>query len=151
MKNNTLASTVDTIASECLAVRMRLLNRTVTSIFDKALRPLGLKVSQLNVLVVVAQRGPVSPTDVGRVLHLEKSTLSRNVERIQRRGWVEVTAGKDNRSHLLQLTAKGERLLQNARSVWEQAQAKARAALGRTSAEALERAASRIWAADRVG
>ncbi|MFQ5502514.1 MAG: MarR family winged helix-turn-helix transcriptional regulator, partial [Phycisphaerae bacterium] len=81
MKNDALANTVDTIASECLAVRIRLLNRTITNIFDDALRPLGLKVSQLNVLVVVAKRGPVSPTEVGRVLHLEKSTLSRNTER----------------------------------------------------------------------
>ncbi len=53
MKKDTLTSTVDTIASECLAVRIRLLNRTVTHIFDEALRPLKVKVSQLNVLMVV--------------------------------------------------------------------------------------------------
>ena len=40
---------------------MRLLNRTVTSIFDEALRPLGVRVSQLNALMVVAQHGPISP------------------------------------------------------------------------------------------
>ena len=59
MKNDTLTSTVETIASECLAVRIRLLNRTVTNIFDAALRPLKVKVSQLNVLMVVADRKSV--------------------------------------------------------------------------------------------
>ncbi len=143
-----LTSTVDTLANECLAVRMRLLNRTVTNIFDKALRPLGIKVSQLNVLVVVAKRAPVSPTEVGRVLHLEKSTLSRNVERIQRRGWIEVAAGKDGRSHLLQVTVKGRRLLEKAHPLWQQAQGKAREVLGESGAKAVERAAGRVWSAD---
>ncbi len=151
MKSDTLTSTVDTIASECLAVRMRLLNRTVTNIFDAALRSLGIKVSQLNVLVVVAKRGPVSPTEVARVLHLEKSTLSRNVERIQRRGWIEVVAGKDGRSHLLEVTAKGRRLLEKAHPLWKRAQEKTRAVLGEGGAKAVVRAAGRVRSADRVG
>ena len=71
MKSDTLTKTVETIASDCLAVRIRLLNRTVTGIFDDALRPLGVKVSQLNVLMVVAKRGPTSPGDVARRLNME--------------------------------------------------------------------------------
>ncbi len=86
MKNNTLTNTVETIASECLAVRIRLLNRTVTNIFDDSLRPLGVKVSQLNVLMVVAKRGPISPGDVARRLNMEKSTVSRNVDRMRTHG-----------------------------------------------------------------
>ena len=88
MKNDTFANTVDTIASECLAVRIRLLNRSVTNIFDHALRPLGVKVSQLNVLTVVAKRGPISPRDVAKQLNMEKSTLSRNVDRMRAHGWL---------------------------------------------------------------
>ena len=38
----------DLIAGECLAVRVRLLNRTITGIYDEALRPLGMTVGQLN-------------------------------------------------------------------------------------------------------
>ena len=30
---------IDTIAGECIAVRMRMLNRMVTNIYDDALRP----------------------------------------------------------------------------------------------------------------
>ena len=57
MKHDTLTKTVEMIAGDCLAVRIRLLNRTVTNIYDQALRPLKVKVSQLNVLIVVAKRG----------------------------------------------------------------------------------------------
>lgn len=148
MKNDALANTVDTIASECLAVRIRLLNRTITNIFDDALRPLGLKVSQLNVLVVVAKRGPVSPTEVGRVLHLEKSTLSRNTERIRQRGWIEVVAGEDGRRIQLRITAKGKRLLEKTYPLWKQAQMRAQSILGDSGAKAIRRAAARVWSVE---
>ena len=42
------------MAQECLAVRVRLLNRTLTAIYDEALHPLGMTTGQLNVMVVVA-------------------------------------------------------------------------------------------------
>ena len=50
-RNQTESNVANVIASECLAVRVRLLNRAVTGIYDDALRPLGMTVSQLNVLV----------------------------------------------------------------------------------------------------
>ena len=48
------SSSIDTISRTCIAVRLRLLNRVVTNFYDDALRPLGLKVSQLNILIVTA-------------------------------------------------------------------------------------------------
>src|SRR5882724_1755661 len=45
---------IDIISRTCIAVRLRLLNRVVTNFYDDALRPLGLKVSQLNILIVTA-------------------------------------------------------------------------------------------------
>jgi hypothetical protein len=50
-------SSIDTISRTCIAVRLRLLNRVVTNFYDDALRPLRLKVSQLNVLIVTARLG----------------------------------------------------------------------------------------------
>jgi hypothetical protein len=37
----------DRIACSCLAVRVRMLNRAITNLYDESLRPLGLRVSQL--------------------------------------------------------------------------------------------------------
>ena len=62
-RNPTAASAADRIGSECLAVRIRLLNRTITGIYDDALRPLGVTAGQLNALVVVTKHGPLSPGD----------------------------------------------------------------------------------------
>ena len=59
--DNATTSSIDAIARNCIAVRLRLLNRVVTNLYDDALRPLGLKVSQLNVLVVTAKLGLARP------------------------------------------------------------------------------------------
>ncbi len=146
MKSDTLTSTVETIGSECLAVRIRLLNRTVTGIFDDALRPLGVKVSQLNVLMVVAKRGPVSPGEVARVLNMEKSTLSRNVERMRTHGWLKVSEGDTANKQILDLGPPGRKLIEKSLPLWKKAQARTEAVLGQRGARAIHRAADSVWA-----
>src|SRR6516165_1294370 len=109
-----LKSSIDTIARTCIAVRLRLLNRVVTNFYDDALRPLGLKVSQLNILIVTAKLGLARPAQVCDILQLDASTLSRNVEPLQTHGWLEVVPEEDARTQPFRLTAQGRRLLQRA-------------------------------------
>ena len=146
MRNETLNETINAIASECLAVRIRLLNRTVTNIFDAALRPLGVKVSQLNVLMVVAKRGPSSPGDVARRLNMEKSTLSRNVERMRTRGWLKVSQGDSGRKQVLELGPLGCKLIEKSLPFWKKAQAQTEAMLGQQGARSIHGAANTVWA-----
>src|SRR3974377_1018863 len=96
-------SSIDTIARTCIAVRLRLLNRVVTNFYDDALRPLGLKVSQLNILIVTAKLGLSRPAQVCEILQLDTSTLSRNVERMRAHGWLEVRPDGDAPAQHLQL------------------------------------------------
>ena len=125
-----LDDSIDAIARSCIAVRLRLLNRVVTNLYDGALRPLGLKVSQLNILVVTARLGLARPAEVCEILQLDASTLSRNVERMRARGWLEAVAGEDARTQPFRLTARGRRLLERAFPAWEAAQRKAGELLG---------------------
>ena len=53
MAEKTKIRAEDVMSRECLVVRLRLLNRVVTNIYDDALRPWGVKASQLNILVVM--------------------------------------------------------------------------------------------------
>src|SRR5215510_265785 len=99
---------IETIVRECIAVRVRLLNRVITSLYDDALRPLGLKVSQLNILVVAAKMGLARPAVVCEVLQLDASTLSRNVDRMRERGWLEVVPGEDARMQPFRMTDRGK-------------------------------------------
>src|SRR5215831_16262168 len=130
MDNEKSSRAIDAIARTCIAVRLRPLNRVVTNLYDDALRPLGLKVSQLNLLVVTAKVGLAQPAKVCDLLRLDPSTLSRNVERMRAKGWLEVVPGEDARTQPFHLTAQGRRLLERAVPAWEQAQQQAGELLG---------------------
>src|SRR6478609_8218704 len=97
----------EVISGECLAVRVRALNRAVTALYDDALRPHGLRVGQLNLLVAVARMGTARPGDLCRALCMEKSTLSRDVELMRRNGWLEVDDSGDRRARPLRVSAEG--------------------------------------------
>ena len=135
---------VDRVAASCIAVRLRLLNRVITNLYDEALRPLGLKVSQLNVLVVTARLGVARPAQVSEVLHLDLSTLSRNVDRMRARGWLETVPEEDARTQPFRLTEQGRRLLERAIPAWEKAQQQAALLLGEPGVAVLDEAAKRL-------
>ena len=148
---NTSKTTIDDIAGQCIAVRLRMLNRVVTNIYDDALRPIGLKVSQMNILVAAAKMGTARPTEVCQHLHLDVSTLSRNVERMKARGWLEVVPDEDGRSQPFRLTAQGRKLLNKAIPSWERAQKRVKDLLGSDVVNQLDHAMRRISKANTAG
>src|SRR5436305_10631947 len=135
---------IDKVASECVAVRLRMLNRVITNIDDDALRSLDLKVSQMNLLVAAAKMGTARPIEVCEYLHLDVSTLSRNVERMKARGWLEVVTDEDGRSQPFRLTAQGRKLLEKAVPAWSEAQQQVNGILGERFAHQLDLAMKRV-------
>jgi DNA-binding MarR family transcriptional regulator len=140
MDKATTSSTA-TIARSCIAVRLRLLNRVVTNLYDDALRPLGLKVSQLNILIVTARLGLARPAHVCDILQLDTSTLSRNVKPLQAHGWLQVVPDEDGRAQPFRLTPQGKRLIEKAVPAWEEAQRQATELLGSEGLALLDKAA----------
>ena len=137
---------VSRIASGCLAGRARLINREMTNIYETALRPLGLRVSQLSILVIIGTHEPITPGEIGQILHIEKSTMSRNVERMRAKGWIKTEGSDDGRAQLLRLTARGRKLVERALPYWEEAQQQARKRLGAAKAKAIHSIASGFMA-----
>ena len=142
--NTPTTSSIDTIAKTCIAGRLRLLNRVVTNFYDDALRPLGLKVSQLNILIVTARLGLARPAQVCEILQLDASTLSRNVKPLQAHGWLEIVPEEDARSQPFRLTAQGKRLIEKAVPAWEEAQRQATELLGSEGVSLLDKAAKKV-------
>ena len=124
-------------------MRVRALNRAVTALYDDALRPHGLRVGQLNLLVAVARMGTARPGDLCRVLRMDKSTLSRDVEVMRRNGWLEVE-DSGGRSRPLRLSPGGQALLERVVPAWRQAQEQARTLIGDDGAEAVLQIARRL-------
>jgi len=130
MRPTRTPTTVEKMARECVANQARILNRVVTGIYEAELRPLKLKASQMVILVLTAERGQVRAAELCRALQMDTSTLSRNIERMRARGWVEAAPAADGRSHPFRLTPSGKRILRDAVLAWERAQVKATDRLG---------------------
>lgn len=110
------------MSQECVARRLRQVNRTITRLYDEALRPYGLTVNQLNILAVVISEKQIRPGQLGQALGMEKSTVSRTVDRMEKKGWLKVTSGSDSRTQNLTATAQGQQLLLTVTPIWDELQ-----------------------------
>jgi DNA-binding MarR family transcriptional regulator len=128
------------VECECLGFRVRKLNRIVSAIYDSALASAGVKTSQFTVLVAIANRESVRPSELTRLLQLDESTLSRNVERMCSKGWLRLVPDADRRSHLIEITEKGQILIGKCLPAWQEAQDKVSKWLGAESIAALRSA-----------
>lgn len=132
---------VRAVVDSCVATRLRTLTRFVSGIYDELLRPLDLKVSQLNILVLLASQDENRPAKICEQLCLDASTLSRNVDRMRARGWLELDQDKeDARAHSVRLTDAGKELLRKALPLWKRAQEKVEMTLGKSTLESLRKA-----------
>ncbi len=111
------------IAADCLASRVRRLERVVARIYDGALRGTGVTGPQLSLLVAVELAGPTTAAFVGQRLQLEKSTVSRNLARLAAAGLIQTQGG-------LRITPRGSATIRQCHPLWRRAQARLLAELG---------------------
>jgi len=134
---------IDQIAHECLLMRVRKLDRVLTGIYDAELRPFGLKASQTNLLVLVAKAGPIRRIEIGKRLHLDPSTLTRNLKIMLTNGWIkEIADGEDGRGLPVQVTAQGRDLLNQIGPSWRKAQTRTQKLIGDEGAALLRKLAA---------
>ncbi|WP_170135889.1 MarR family winged helix-turn-helix transcriptional regulator [Nannocystis exedens] len=129
---------------ECTAYRLRIINRAISKLYDDALRPFELRIAQLNTLVVVMQTQGLTPNELSQRMHMDASTVSRNVERMCNSGWLKLADIDDARSHEIQITEKGMKLIADVAPAWEAAQRDAEELLGTSIGKAIARGANRL-------
>ena len=124
------------ILSECVAGRTHKISRVVDGIFNDALRPLGIRNTQLTMLSVIAFMETATAAELAPVLVMEKSTVSRNLRVMAEHDWIEWLEGPGRGRHL-RLTRAGKQILRRAMPLWESAQAAARETLGDGALDAM--------------
>jgi DNA-binding MarR family transcriptional regulator len=130
----------------CVGGCVRKLNRMVSAIYDGALANAGLKTSQFSVLISVANRKQARPAELIKHLQLDESTLSRNVDRMCARGWLRLVQDADRRSHLIEVTDKGQALIGKSLPAWQKAQAEVTRRLGTDTVAELRSALRKLSA-----
>jgi DNA-binding MarR family transcriptional regulator len=122
----------------CYCIVLRKASRRLTSIYDEALQPFGINLAQYSLLKNVVRNAPVSLTELGRLLDLDRSTVGRNARVMVRMGLLAMGPGEDQREQALSPTGRGRELFARAVPVWERVQEDIEAKLGPQKAEQLQ-------------
>jgi DNA-binding MarR family transcriptional regulator len=128
--NNLEPGTAREIAESCLANALRRADRAAMQYYDEALRPFGLKMTQMSLLVALRLTEPATVRKLASTMVLDRTTLTRNLGALERQGLVAVAPGEDRRTRQVSLSRKGHALLAKAYPQWRKAQARVEHRLG---------------------
>lgn len=137
MSSSSKAPDLQAAVLKCTCFNLRKAARAVTQMYDEFLRPSDLRVTQFSLLMLIKGLGPIRITELADQAVMDRTTLKRNVELLQREGLVRIVPGKDARVRELSVTPAAERRLAQALPLWERAQAHVTGRLGQGRADRL--------------
>jgi DNA-binding MarR family transcriptional regulator len=114
----------------CLCANFRRTSRALTQLYENALRPVGLRGTQFTILQALTLAGEVTQSQLGKMLVIDSTTLTRTLRIMAREGWIAERRGKDRRERWLRLAKSGESHFKRALPAWEKVQARLRRQLG---------------------
>ena len=110
------------VETTCVCSSLRMATRSVNRLYDRALSPAGLRVTEYSIISRLAEEGPLSVSELAGRLAMERTTCSREVAPLVESGLVENTVGADRRRRVLRLTVLGARKRREAYPLWERMQ-----------------------------
>ncbi len=117
-------------ALPCMCASFRRTARALTQFYDAAFRPLGLRATQFTILQVLSHVGEASQGQLGEMLAMDSTTLTRTLAIMRRQGWIAEKRGQDRRERWLRLAKGGETLLRRALPIWDRLQSRLRRRMG---------------------
>ncbi|MFL6426814.1 MAG: MarR family winged helix-turn-helix transcriptional regulator [Acidobacteriaceae bacterium] len=115
----------------CMCANVRRAARALTQLYDEALRPLGLTITQFTILQALSFTGEVTQGKLGEILAMDSTSLTRTLEVMNAHGWIEKNYGTDRRERLLRLSRVGKSELNRAVPRWRSTQEAMRVRLGK--------------------
>lgn len=118
------------VFESCPFTSLRKASRVATAIFDHATESLGLKSTQLAILVSAALHGPTTIRELAEETVMDPSSLSRALPRLEDMGLIEKAVGQSKRSRVITVTDAGYAKIKEAVPIWQGVQAQMLAAVG---------------------
>ena len=126
------------VRAMCACNQLRRATRGVTALYEAALAPSGLKVTQLPILVGLGSSGDLSVSTLADALALDRTTLTRNLKVLEGRGLIRtIDSDDDARVRMVSLTLDGADVLATALEHWEEMQLVVEERFGRERLSAL--------------
>jgi DNA-binding MarR family transcriptional regulator len=125
----------------CTCGSLRKASRRVSQFYDTALAPLGIKSTQFAILSEVDRGsigGPVTIRELATSMVMDRSTLGHNLKPLERDDLVVLRLSSgDRRKRYVELTKKGNSMLQKARRLWRGAEGRFEKIFGKEPAAEL--------------
>jgi DNA-binding MarR family transcriptional regulator len=137
------------IGRSCACYNLRRAARATTRLYDDFLRPSGLRSTQYSMLMVTRVLGPVTVTKLAEMTVTERTTLTRNLTILEKKGLIVIEPGKDRRERQVSVTERGVEVLMEAIPLWEAAQAHIEQGLGGDRMDSLMKDLSEIISLSR--
>jgi DNA-binding MarR family transcriptional regulator len=118
----------------------------MTQLYAEALRPFGLHSTQFTILQALSFTGEITQGELGRLLAMDSTTLTRTLAIMRRQGWITKRRGKDKREWRLQLAVNGKAQLMRALPAWQNAQEDVKRQMGAEPWEQLMKLANDLTA-----
>jgi DNA-binding MarR family transcriptional regulator len=128
----------------CACQNLRRLTRITTRIYDQELKKSGLEITQFGLLTALTKTGEINQKRLSAGFAMDSTTLTRTLDPLLKKGWVQVKRGKDRRERLFTLTRAGERQLVEAQPYWEMAEQRLRRELGDAGWKQMKAGVSRM-------
>jgi len=116
----------------CVCFNLRWVTRAVTQFYDAEMRRHGIRPTQGSILVSLRSKDSWNMAELSDWLGMERTTLVRNLQPLQRDGLVQaVGGGRGNRVELT-ITTKGRKQVEKLTPAWKSAQSAVVKTLGET-------------------
>lgn len=129
-----------------MAMRVHRVSRRLTRRYDDAVRAAGITITQFTLLNTIAVQKPESISDIGEVLDIDRTTLSRSLALLEKDGLVQLAEPGADRRRGVALTEEGERVLAEAYESWKRAQGEVEAMIDADDLAVLDRVLSNLRA-----
>jgi DNA-binding MarR family transcriptional regulator len=106
----------------CASFNFRRAARAVTSLYDRAFEPFGIRSTQFSLLVGIAKTQPTSISALADLLVIDRTTLTRSLRLLKKQGLLFISNRSTKRQRFLTLTSKGACTLAVSLPAWRKAQ-----------------------------
>lgn len=117
-------------ALPCTCATLRRSARALTQLYEDALRPSGIRGTQFTILQALLIAGEITQGDLGRILGIDSTTLTRTLAIMNREGWIARRRGDDKREWRLRIAKGGEAQFTRALPAWQKVQEEVKRRMG---------------------
>jgi DNA-binding MarR family transcriptional regulator len=115
-------SSASEICQQCTCFNLRKATRAISLMYDRELRPCGLRTTQFLLLTEIKVSAPITIQPLAGKMLMHRTALARNLKLLKKKGLIKIEPGHDRRERMIRLTVRGQKSLNRAYPFWQHAQ-----------------------------